>query len=196
MADKILFGAPEENNPQLTRKLAHGTGTDAARTMTFQALITWLTSRLPFFNTANNLSEANAGAVRTNLSVNSIAENTAALALKADKSNVIEKNSTAAYTPTLATHPLNKAFYDNRRASGTVFFATPWNINSYDVVIGKIMPSFNYIVTLMSITENGFSGQYAPSIINRTTAGFTIVLSYENTSNLTEAVVVWQIEML
>ena len=113
MADKILFGIPEDNNPALTRKLAHGTGVDEARSMTFQGLITWLTSRLPFFNTANNLSEANATAVRGNLSFNSIAENTAALALKADKTNVIEKNSTVIYSPTLETHPTNKRYVDN-----------------------------------------------------------------------------------
>ena len=112
MADKILFGIPEDNDPALTRKLAHGTETEEARSMTFAGLITWLTSRLPFFNTANNLREANAKAVRSNLSVNSVAENTAALALKADKANVLGKDNTTAYTPTLPYHPATKNYAD------------------------------------------------------------------------------------
>jgi hypothetical protein len=117
MADKILFGIPEDNNPALTRKIAYGTGTEEARSMTFAGLITWLTSRLPFFNTANNLSEANATAVRSNLSVNSIAENTAALVLKADKTNVLEKNNTASFIPTLSYHPATVLYANNPRVN-------------------------------------------------------------------------------
>lgn len=183
MADKILFGVPEDNNPDLTRKLAHGTETEEARSMTFAGLITWLTSRLPFFNTANNLSEANATAVRANLSVNSVAENTAALALKADKANVIEKNSTAPYTPTLATHPVNVAYgkmkygeivvagivqetngiLTSNTIKGLSFTVEKGGDGSYRVTHNYGAPNYVIATTLLGLRPNVFATAFALS---------------------------------
>jgi len=131
MADVILFGRPEDNDPALTQKLAHGTGTTAAKTMTFQGLVTWLTTKLPFLKTANNLSDVNASTARTNLSVYSKAESDLTGGTKADKTNVLERNNTGVYAPTLDYHPATKKYVDQ---GGKVVNWTACTRQSSDVV--------------------------------------------------------------
>ena len=131
MADVILFGRPEDNDPALTQKLAHGTGTTAAKTMTFQGLVTWLTTKLPFLKTANNLSDVNASTARTNISVYSKTESDLTAGTKADKTNVLERNNTGAYLPTLDYHPATKKYADQ---GGKIVSWLPCERVSADVV--------------------------------------------------------------
>lgn len=107
MADKHLHGQSINNDPALTDRVAFGTDSTEAENITWQGIINWLTSHLPFFNTANNLSEGNAATMRNNLGAVYILDHNAQLDLKADVANVIEKDSTDVYTPALAYHPAN-----------------------------------------------------------------------------------------
>lgn len=105
MADKKIFEQPENTNPSLTDNIAIGNATEPSRTMMFSTLVSWLENHLGFFRTANNLAEGNASSIRTNISVYSKSEVDSKDASKADRSNVLERDNTDAYTPSLSYHP-------------------------------------------------------------------------------------------
>lgn len=110
--DQILHNLPIDNNPSDTKKIAMGDGTSTDTNITLANFYTLLMSKLGFFKVSNFFSEifGNASAMasaRTNLDVPSNSQMSTADNLRALKSNVIEKDSTSTYTPTLSTHPVN-----------------------------------------------------------------------------------------
>lgn len=151
MADKAIFSQPEDNNPALTNRLAHGNDTTASNTMSFSGLISWLESKLGFFKVSNNLSEGNAATIRNNINTYSKDEIDTKDALKADKSNVLELDNTDDYTPTLPTHPANKGYVDQSGALKTyTFYSKGDNVVEYSAKVrqrGNIVNITGYFRT-------------------------------------------------
>ena len=200
MADVILHNRPE-GTPSDNEFVAYGTPTTPSGQIKLSNFYTLLMSKLGFFKVSNLFSEIfgnpiSMASARANLSVPSVSDMQTADGLRALKSNVIEKDSTVAFTPTIGTHPVNKAYIDNNKASGTFRITNPWATTEYTINIGKTMPSNNYIVTLMNTTDHGFKGQYPPSITNRTTTSFKIRLDIENDGILLDSDVIWSLNML
>ena len=196
MADQILHNCPINNNPSDSEKIAMGTESTPATNITLANFYTLLMSKLGFFKISNLFSEifGNSTAMntaRTNLSVPSIADMQIADNLRALKTNVIEKDSTTSYTPTLPYHPLNLQYLTDRKARGTFKMTTPWATSTYTINIGRDMGTSNYHVSLMSKSQYGFRGQYPPSIIDRTSTSFKVAVALENDSILTEPDVEW-----
>ena len=201
MADEILHNLPIDNNPSDSVKIAMGTETTPATNITLANFYALLMSKLVFFKVSNLFSEifgnsTAMAAARGNLSVPSISEMLTGDSARALKTNVIEKDSATPFTPTIGTHPVNKAYIDNNKASGTFYMGTPWVTREYTINIGKTMPSANYVVTLMSTTTNGFRGLYPPSITDRTTTSFKVNTNVENDGILLEPTVLWSLNML
>ncbi len=198
--DTILHNQPE-GTPSDNELIAYGTPTTPVGNIKLSNFYNLLMGKLGFFKVSNLFSEifgnpTAMASARANLSVPSVSEMNNADYLKANKSNVIEKDSTVAFTPTIGTHPVNKAYIDNNKASGTFYMGTPWVISEYTINIGKTMSSNNYVVTLMSTTSDGFRGQYPPSITDRTTTSFKVRVSVENDGILLEPTVLWSLNML
>jgi len=199
--DKKLFELNENTTPADSKRLAFGDASSGAENITLANFYTRLMSKLGFLKVANYLNEYQGwpsaqASVHNSINVYSKTQVDDKDALKANKSNVIEKDSTTPYTPTLGTHPVNKSFIDNNKASGTFYMGTPWGTGEYTINIGKTMPSANYVVILMSTTTDGFRGQYPPSITDRTTTSFKVKVSVENDGILLEPTVLWALNML
>jgi len=121
--DKKLFELNENTTPADSKRLAFGDASSGAENITLANFYTRLMNKLGFLKVANYFSEylGNNSAQTTaqlNLNIYSKGEVDAAILGKANKSNVIEKDSTTAYTPTLGTHPVNKSYAD-----GSIIFA-------------------------------------------------------------------------
>lgn len=118
-----LFEQGGDTTPDTSYRIASGkAGTPEVNT-TFGTLVTWLESVLGFLKITNNLSDLNnKTTARTNLSVYSISDSDAALLLKADKTNVLQKDNTTAFTPTSNYHPGTKIYIDQRMSSGVGAF--------------------------------------------------------------------------
>ena len=111
-----LFEQGEVTTPSdLTEKIAFGKELTPTSNITWTNFLAWLNSVLSFLKISNNLSDV--GDVTTaqdNLNVYSKTFIDNELGLKADTSNVIEKDSTVVYTPTQDYHPTNKTYVDNK----------------------------------------------------------------------------------
>lgn len=154
MADTILHNQPE-GTPSDNELIAYGTPTTPAGNIKLSNFYNLLMSKLGFFKVSNLFSEifgnpTSMASARANLSVPSVSDMQTADNLKANKSNVIEKDSTVDYTPTIGTHPvpykiiLNKFYSD-----GQVFnFGDISVVKTMTVPIGKTMIGTNYVVFL------------------------------------------------
>lgn len=166
MADKAIFSQPENVDPELTKSLALGSSSEPSETITFSSLLAWLYSKLGFFKVANNLSESNAASVRTNIDVFSTWQVSSALALKADKANVLERTNTDAYTPTLATHPATKGYVDSSGVKGSMDFSkgiyTGTNIEHCNI---SIRSRGNIVNVTGRIKTNGADGRVTPFVV-------------------------------
>ena len=200
MADEILHNLPIDNNPSDLVKIAMGTEVTPATNITLAKFYTLLMSKLGFFKVSNLFSEifgnpTATAAARANLSVPSVLEMQTADNLKANKSNVIEKDSTTPYTPTLGTHPVNKGYIDGRYRFGTFRYLTPWNPGGRLVTISPPLANSNYHVDLTIATVNGGRGMYPPNVTNKTVNSFTINVDPENDSSMVEPNIEWKITM-
>ena len=200
MADEILHNLPIDSNPSDSVKIAMGTETTPATNITLANFYTLLMSKLGFFKVSNLFSEifgnpTATDAARANLSVPSVLEMQTADNLKANKSNVIEKDSTIAFTPTIATHPVNKGYIDGRYRFGTFKYLAPWNTGSRLVTISPPLANSNYHVDLTIATVNGGRGMYPPNVTNKTVNSFTINVDPENDSIMVEPNIEWKITM-
>ncbi len=157
MADQILFGAPENNNPSDSEKIAGGTGASLAWTITLANFYSLLMNKLAFLKTANRLSEYNGNStaqsdVHTNLNLKSKTDTDTADNLRSLKSNVIEKDSTVQYTPILPTHPTPKGYVDYRIPKSGIYVWAGGGMGdvatSQTVTIGLTLPNNNYVVMI------------------------------------------------
>ena len=200
MADKILHNLPIDNNPSDSVKIAMGTETTPATNITLSDFYTLLMSKLGFFKVSNLFSEifgnpTAMAAARGNLSVPSISEMLTGDSARALKSNVIEKDSTTPYTPTLGTHPLNLKFIQDKFRFGTFRYLTPWNTGSRVVTISPPLANSNYHVDLTIATVNGGRGMYPLNVTNKTVNSFTINVDPENNTIMVEPNIDWKITM-
>ena len=110
-----LFEQSEETTPgDLTERLSYGKVASQTKNITWTNLVAWLNSVLGFLKISSNLDDLNNKATaRTNLEVYSTTEIDDDLDLKADKTNVLEKDNTTAFTPTSSYHPATKSYVDN-----------------------------------------------------------------------------------
>jgi len=154
MANIILHNRPE-GTPSNNEFIAYGTPTTPSGQIKLSNFFTLLMDNLGFFKVGNSFSEifgnpTQMAAARANLSVPSVAEMTNADNLRALKTNVIEKDSTINYTPTLGTHPVPyKIIIDKFWSNGLVFdFGNISVVKTMTVPIGKTMIGTNYVVFL------------------------------------------------
>ena len=168
MADVILHNRPE-GTPSDNEFVAYGTPTTPSGQIKMSNFYTLLMSKLGFFKVSNLFSEifGNPSAMtsaRANLGVYSTAEVQSQVTQRALKSNVIEKDSTVAYTPTIGTHPVNKKYVDDKfPASGSYQWAGGSmgdQVTAQQVSIGKTLPNTNYQVV---ITKTGGINSNVPS---------------------------------
>ena len=161
MADEILHNLSIDNNPSDSVKIAMGTETTPATNITLANFYTLLMSKLGFFKVSNLFSEifgnsTAMAAARANISTPSVLEMKTADNLRALKTNVIEKDSTSSFTPSLPTHPVNlKVITDKFPASGTYQWAEGSmgnQVSTQQIAIGKTLPNTNYQVVFTKIS--------------------------------------------
>lgn len=130
MADK-LHSQGGDTIPVLTNRVASGKeGTNVVNS-TWQTIVTFLEGALGFLKTTLNLSDLNDSAeARTNLDVYSKGDVNSAVGLKADKTNVLEKDNTTTYVPATAYNPATKDYTDK---GGILNAWTAASIESSDV---------------------------------------------------------------
>lgn len=111
---------------------------------------------------------------------------TTGLAAKANSSDVLKKGGTTAFTPTLATDPVNKQYVDNALwvlAKGTTHAnvaSTPGDLTGYStqtIAIGSTLASSNYKVFLTVYNANNTDGRATWFIKDKTTTSFTIAIA-------------------
>lgn len=110
-----LFEQSTETTPgNLSDRLGYGRAGVPTKNITWTNLLAWLNSVLSFMKPSNNLSDVDdLATARTNLDVYDTTTIDDALDLKADKSNVLEKDNTTTFTPTQDYHPATKIFVEN-----------------------------------------------------------------------------------
>lgn len=178
MADEILHNLPIDNNPSDSVKIAMGTESTPATNITLANFYTLLMSKLGFFKVSNLFSEIYGNstamaAARGNLSVPSISAMLTGDSARAFKTNVIEKDSTVAFTPTIGTHPVNKKYVDDKMIIGLDYvFGDISGVGTRTVQINKTMPTINYIVLISMRSLNG--EVVGPTISNKTLTSFDV----------------------
>lgn len=147
-----LFEQPLDSNPSdLTYRVAFGKASNFTKNMTLTSLITWLNAQLGFNLKSNNLSDVpNKVTGRSNLGVYSTSEVDADLALKADKSNVLQLDNTATYTPSSNYHPATKKYVDdNSIISLFNGYTDLGDISGFDertITLSPVVGTSNYMV--------------------------------------------------
>ena len=154
MADVILHNRPE-GTPSDNESIAYGTPSSPSGQIKLSNFYNLLMTKLGFFKVSNLFSEifGNPSAMetaRSNLNVYDKYTIDIAFQSYATKANVIEKNSTVTYTPTLGTHPVPyKIILDKFYSDGNVFnFGDIAVVKTMTVPIGKTMIGTNYVVFL------------------------------------------------
>lgn len=175
--DTILHNQPE-GTPSDNELIAYGTPTTPAGNIKLSNFYNLLMGKLGFFKVSNLFSEifgnpTSMASARANLSVPSVSDMQTADNLKANKSNVIEKDSTVDFTPTIGTHPVNKKYVDNKFISGrTLDLGEPSGNQTFVIPIGQTLSNTNYKVFITMIGNS--TAMYAYSVINKTTTTFSI----------------------
>ena len=181
--DVILHNRPE-GTPSDNEFVAYGTPTTPSGQIKMSNFYALLMTKLGFFKVENLLSEifgnlTSMASARANLSVPSVSEMTTADNLRAEKTNVIEKNSTIAYTPTVGTHPVNKKYVNENIRGGEVIFPTLGQGQSYMII--PISPPFadtNYAATVtVKGTDAGFPAYNPPIVDNFAVNQFVIKIT-------------------
>lgn len=103
-----LFEQSGETTPgNLADRLAYGRSGVPTKNITLQNFVNWVSSIISALRPSNNLSDVDdLATARTNLDVYDTTTIDDALFLKADKTNVLEKDNTTSYTPTQDYHPM------------------------------------------------------------------------------------------
>jgi len=109
-----LFEQSTEVTPSnLSDRLAYGRSGIPTKNISWTNIVSWLNSVLSFLKPSNNFSDlGDIPTARTNLDVYDTTTIDDALDLKADKSNVLEKDNTTSFTPTQDYHPATKKYVD------------------------------------------------------------------------------------
>jgi hypothetical protein len=129
-----LFEQGSDVEPDLTFRLASGLTTNPTENHTWQTIVIWLEGVLGFLKTSLNLSDLNdKPAARTNLDVYSTGEIDTELDLKADKTNVLEKDNTTTYTPLSDYNPATKKYADAPALKTDTFNSGGGDTTAYDI---------------------------------------------------------------
>lgn len=121
-----IFEQPENNDPDLTKRVAFGGASKITENMTWSNFITWITGKLSFLKISENLNDLdNATTARTNLGVYSTTQVDTLLDDKADELDVLTKTNTTVYTPTADYHPGTKKYIDDQDESYSTVTVTP-----------------------------------------------------------------------
>jgi len=179
--DKKLFELNENTTPADSKRLAFGDASSGAENITLANFYTRLMSKLGFLKVANYLNEYQGwpsaqASVHNSINVYSKGEVDSKDSLKANKSNVIEKDSTTPYTPTLGTHPVNKKYVDPLEGVKSVGDILDGGI-SIIVNFGETLTTSNYIPTITIFGDGGNESVCTYAIIQRTTTSMTIVFN-------------------
>lgn len=160
-----LFEQSEETTPgNLSDRLAYGRNGVPTKNITWTNIVAWLNSALSFLKSSSNLSDVDdVAAARTNLDVYDTTTIDDGLDLKADKSNVLEKDNTTTYTPTQDYHPATKKYVDDiiiKKGTYTIGDIVPTNVGGTDLDIrtisfGETLSTNNYIVVGHMWYDNG-----------------------------------------
>ena len=131
MAEIILFEQTENTNPNMSQRVAFGRAGVATENMTWTNFITWITGKLAFLKTSNNLSDLpNKTTSRTNLGVYSTSATDSLLASKAAihpaTGGALKTNNTTAFTPTADYHPATKKYVDDR--ANDILYTGSYNV--------------------------------------------------------------------
>lgn len=177
MADTILHNQPE-GTPSDNELIAYGTPTTPAGNIKLSNFYNLLMGKLGFFKVSNLFSEifgnpTSMASARGNLSVPSVSDMQTADGLRALKSNVIEKDSTVAYTPTIGTHPVNKKYVDDKLYSNDQIyvFGDIGGSTTQTVNLGKNVGTNRYIVNI-EITST--ATMHPLQISNKTSTSFDV----------------------
>lgn len=140
-----LFEQSTETTPgNLSDRLGYGRAGVPTKNITWTNLLAWLNSVLSFMKPSNNLSDVDdVATARTNLDVYDATTIDNALYLKADKSNVIEKDNTTTYTPTQDYHPATKKYVDDKSKSSYVSI-TSWG-GTVNNTVGRVAYADNVV---------------------------------------------------
>jgi len=118
-----IFEQGEVTTPDTTEKLASGKSGSPTSNITIANFVAWLNTVLGFFKLSSNLADGDAPAMRTNLDVYSTTEVDNELDLKADRTNVLEKDNTNFYQPASNYHPATKIYVDQLNGANIPYTA-------------------------------------------------------------------------
>jgi hypothetical protein len=118
MADVLLHNRPEAD-PSPNDFIVYGTPTTPSGMVKLSNFYTLLMGRLGFFKVSSLFSEifgnpTQIATAQSNLDVYGKIAMDGFLDIVAYADNVIEKDSTISYTPTITTHPANKGYVDSK----------------------------------------------------------------------------------
>jgi len=109
-----IFEQGGDVTPNLARRVAWGLAGVATANSTWQTIVDWLLTVLGFLKIDENLADLNdVVSAQANLDVYPQALIDVELALKADKSNVLQKDNTTTYVPITAYNPATKLFAES-----------------------------------------------------------------------------------
>ena len=201
MADTILHNQPE-GTPSDNELIAYGTPTTPAGNIKLSNFYNLLMTKLGFFKVSNLFSEVfgnptSMASCRYAIGAAEYADMVNRDNQRALKANVIEKDSTVDYTPTIGTHPVNlKVITDKFPASGTYQWtggSMGDQVTSQTINIGKTLPNTNYQVVLTKISGIN-SNIPTPQVNSKGLATFSIEC-YANGGNGGNPVWDWYIIM-
>lgn len=183
MADVILHNRPE-GAPSDNEFIAYGTPTTPSGQIKMSNFYTLLMDKLGFFKVNNLFSEIFGDLTKTataqnNLDVYGRIAMNGVLDTVAYSDNVIEKNSTIAFTPIIPTHPANKGYVDKRIQAGKLLInGLPTGTFSNTVTLPFNMGDTNYSVVATIMNTDLFLTVQDPRVVPITnSASFEIALS-------------------
>lgn len=150
-----LFEQSGETTPgNLADRLAYGRSGVPTKNITLQNFVNWVSSVISALRPSNNLSDVDDVALaQDNLNVYPQEYIDTELDLKADKTNVLEKDNTTSYTPTQDYHPATK-LSSEQVSNASYSDITSWGAN-VDNTTGKVSLSDNVVHFTGKFDDNG-----------------------------------------
>lgn len=167
-----LFEQTEDNDPDLSNRIAFGKAATATGNMTFTNFLTWIFGKLNFLKSSNNLSDvASSSTSRTNLGVYSKSEVDSAVGAKLSAyptaNGGLRVTNSTTFHPTSSYHPATKRYVDgytstgyraNHILSGTYHYGDVGSGGDQDITITHNLGHTDYRAFYTLYTPNAQAG--------------------------------------